>query len=79
MDFTTEKIPTWALPYLINDDTCGLTEDEIAMIDKWCNDNNVMTVCPASEEEGECFPYFTHYPAFGLATDVIDCSVMLLK
>lgn len=78
MDFTTTPIPTWALCYLINSDPSGLTDEEIAMIDKWSVENNVMTVCTASEQEGECFPYFTHYPAFGLPTEVIDCNVMTL-
>lgn len=78
MDFTTTPIPTWALCYLINSDPSGLTDEEITMIDKWSAENNVMTVCTASEQEGECFPYFTHYPAFGLPTEVVDCNVMTL-
>lgn len=78
MDFTTTPIPTWALCYLINSDPTGLTDEEIAMIDQWTTENNVLTVCTASEQEGECFPYFTHYPAFGLPTEVVDCNVMTL-
>ena len=78
MDFSTEPIPTWALYYLINDDRSGLTDEEIAMIDKWYTDNKVMTVTTANEDDGECHPYFSHHPAFGLPTEVFDCSVMMI-
>ena len=78
MDFTVEPIPTWALCYLINDDRSGLTEDEISMIDRWYTSNKVVTITTASEDDGECQPYFSHYPAFGLPTEVIDCSVMIM-
>lgn len=76
MEFMTEPIPTWALCYLINGDSTGLTEDEIAMIDKWYADNNVQSITTASENEGNAFPYFSHIPAFGLASEVMDCIVM---
>jgi len=76
MEFMTEPIPTWALCYLINGDHIGLTDDEIAMIDKWYADNKVQTVTTVSEDEGECHPYFSHLPAFGLASEVVDCIVM---
>lgn len=78
MEFSIEKIPTYALCYLISDDKSGLTEEEVEIIDKWWSDNNVITVSPISEEEGEYHPYFTHYPAFGLAAEVLDCTVMTL-
>ncbi|MCI6373557.1 MAG: hypothetical protein MR792_09880 [Paraprevotella sp.] len=28
------------------------------------------------EVEGECHPYFSHFPAFGLPAEVTDCHVM---
>lgn len=52
MEFLTEPIPTWALCYLINGDSTGLTENDIAMIDNWYADNNVQTITTASENEG---------------------------
>jgi len=76
MEFMTEPIPTWALCYLINGDPIGLTDDEIAMIDKWYADNKVQTVTTVSENEGNCYPYFSHFPAFGLPSEVVDCIVM---
>jgi len=52
MEFMTEPIPTWALCYLINGDSTGLTENDITMIDKWYADNKVQSVTTASEDEG---------------------------
>ena len=78
MEFTTEKIPTWALCYLINGDASGLTDEDIAIADKWCEVNNVTAVHTPDTQEGECSPYFTHCPAFGLPSDVVDCQVMIL-
>lgn len=76
MEFMTEPIPTWALCYLINGDSTGLTESDIALIDTWYADNKVQTITTATENEGNCYPYFSHLPAFGLATEVVDCVVM---
>ena len=72
----TEPIPTWALCYLINGDCTGLNDNELAMIDKWYADNKVQTITTAPENEGSTHPYFSHFPAFGLASEVVDCIVM---
>lgn len=76
MEFITEPIPTWALCYLINGDSTGLTESDIALIDTWYADNKVQTITTASEHEGNTHPYLSYFPAFGLATEVVDCVVM---
>ncbi len=76
MEFMTEPIPTWALCYLINGDSTGLTAEDIAMIDKWYSDNKVQTITTSSEDEGSPHPYFSHFPAFGIASEVVDCIVM---
>ena len=73
MEFMTEPIPTWALCYLINGDRTGLNDTELAMIDKWYADNKVQSITTAPENE---YPYFSHFPAFGLASEVVDCIVM---
>lgn len=78
MDFQVMPIPTWALCYIINGDSTGLTVEEVAMIDKWHTDNNVVTVSPASDEEGNSHPYFSRNPAFGEASEVVDCDVMTI-
>ena len=46
------------------------------MIDNWYADNNVQTITTASENEGSAHPDFSHFPAFGLASEVVDCIVM---
>lgn len=79
MEFTIEKIPVWAVCYLINGTTDNLSDEDKAIIDKWWEQNNVVTVSPATDEEGSCHPYFSHFPAFGLGSDVIDCNVMMMK
>ena len=76
MEFMTEPITTWALCYLINGDRTGLNDTELAMIDKWYADNKVQTITTAPENEGNTHPYFSHFPAFGLASEVVDCIVM---
>lgn len=73
---TTEKIPTWSLCYLINDDASGLTDEEIRMIDTWLNDWEVQIVSPVADGEGNAQPYFSHCPLFGLPTEVEDCDIL---
>ena len=78
MDKIIEKIPTWAICYLVNGDASGLTDEDIAMVDKYCERNRVSVVCPINDSvEEEMQPYFTPFPAFGLASDVIDCIVLI--
>ena len=77
MDTLIEAILTWALCYLFNSDATGLTDEEIALIDQWYTENKVMGITTATEQEGECFPYFSHCPAFGLPAEVVDCHVMV--
>ncbi|MBD5236306.1 MAG: hypothetical protein HDS62_02010 [Bacteroidales bacterium] len=78
MEFFIEPIPVWAMCYLINGDSTGLTDEDKAIADKWWSDNKVQTVSPVSEDSGETSPYFSHFPAFGLASEVTDCHVMTL-
>ena len=76
MEKSTEKIPTWSLCYLINGDTCGLTDDEKQAVDRWCDGLGVQIVSPIEDADGNIHPYFSHYPAFGLAAEVGDCDII---
>lgn len=72
-----EQIPTWALPYIINDDASGLNDEEIELVKEFYssyekNGLHIEIVSPHDDEYG----YFSHYPAFGLPTNVIDCDVL---
>ena len=70
MNRTTEKIPTWSLCYLINGDATALTDDEIRMVDEWVSQWQVEIVSPLMD------PYFSHFPLFGLPTEVEDCEIL---
>ena len=79
MNKTTVKTPTWSLGYIINGDATGLTDEEIRMIDEWQSKWNVQIVVPVTDEEGSAHPYFSHYPLFGLPTEVEDCEIFYKK
>lgn len=75
---SVERIPTYALPYLVNGDRTGLTDEEIRMIDGVCRRNNIELVVPISESvEGGPEPYFSAFPFFGLPAEVEDCIVIM--
>lgn len=75
MERTTERIPTWALCYITYGDPTALTDEDIALVDEWRDCNNVADVVLHAEGETP-HPYFTHYPAFGLPTEVMDCYLI---
>ena len=66
------KIPTWALDYLVNAETEGLTGEDLALVraweDQWDGPISIST-------SGD--PYFSNCPAFGLPCDVEDCEVLV--
>lgn len=68
-----EKIPTWAIPAIINDDMEGIEESDINMIQKWFEETGYDYVCCPDGDS-----YFSPYPAFGLASDVYDCVCVKL-
>ena len=73
---TIEKNPTWSLGYLINGDSTGLTDEEIALADQWSKDTKAEVISPHTDIEGNMQAYFTHVPAFGLPTEVEDCTLI---
>ncbi len=75
---STENIPTWSLPYLINDDPSGLADEEIKMVDDFVNQWQVQAVSPI-EVDGEAQPEFSYYPLFGQAAEVEPCIVIYSK
>ena len=68
MNRSIEAIPTWALCYIINGDASGLTDEE--------SKNNIEIVSPRYNEDMCTEPYFSHYPFFGLPTEVEDCDII---
>ena len=70
------RIPTWAICYLVNSDASGLDAEDKKTVDEWVErtrNGGRIDVCPPPDAE----PYFTRYPAFGLACDVEDCDVIV--
>ena len=62
-----------------NGDATALTDDEVQTIDRWMKRWQVQDVSPLTDEEGNAQPYFTHYPLFGLPTEVEDCEILYLN
>lgn len=75
---STENIPTWSLPYIVNDDPSGLTDEEIQLVDEFISQWQVQVVSPI-EIDGKPQPEFSYYPLFDKATDVEPCIVIYSK
>lgn len=75
MERIIERIPSWALNYIINGESEGLTVDEEIMVHTFYesynkNGHEIQVVSPHDES------YFSNYPAFGLPCEVVDCDVL---
>ena len=49
MEKSIEKIPTYALPYLVNGDASNLNADEIKQIDDICREQGIEVVVPITK------------------------------
>lgn len=77
---SVERIPTYALPYLVNGDATGLTAEDREIIDKAYRRHGIEVVVPITDSvEGSPQPYFSSSPMFGLPTEVEDCIVIMGK
>ncbi len=75
---SVERIPTYALPYLVNGDATGLTDEDKKIIDDVWRRNNIELVVPMAEDvEAGPQPYFSSSPMFGLPAEVEDCIVIM--
>lgn len=80
-----EKVPTWALCYLVNNDYSGIEEEDKAMVDKFWDKYQrkadmfhcIVTLNFPDDIDAE--KYFSPTPAFGLACDVVDCTVVFMN
>lgn len=89
------KVPTYAIPYLVNGDSSGLNEQDKHVIDLWFNDYQarvqeneslIFSVNPEviEQDDGtsilqEQEPQFTWKPEFGLACDVMICTILIVS
>ena len=76
MKFETHscKIPTWALNYLVNAETEGLTDEDLALVRAWKRKWDGPISISASGD-----PYFSNSPELGLPCDVEDCEVLVQR
>jgi len=74
------QMPCWALPYLVNNDPSGLTEEEIEQVDNWVERNQ--------DENGRATQFlqfradydkasFVNRPEFGLASDCEEYHIFI--
>lgn len=72
------RVPTWALNYLVNGDS-GLSPEDKKLVDDWVEktrDGGRIDVCC---HRAWYEIYFSWAPAFGLASNVVDCDVVITK
>ena len=80
IDYIEDKIPTWALSYLVKGDASGLEDGEAEEIDAWlayCQ-GRLKRAYPRAVitlEISDAEPSFTRSPAFGLACDCVPGAV----
>ena len=75
------RIPSYALSYLINGDSSGLSDEDIATIDKWYKSwqdvadevNGSIVIATLDERE-----FHTKYPEFGLPCSCSECDILVL-
>ena len=81
--YTELAIPTYALPYLVNNDATGLSVEDKTNIDNFMQGfydeaktlGGHIIFC----DDADCAPYFCRYPEFGLSCDVIDAQILICK
>lgn len=82
---TGEKIPTWSLCYLVNNDYSGITEEDKEMVDKFWDKYQAKAdlfhciITLNFPEDIDSEKYFYHSPAFGLACEVVDCEIIFMN
>lgn len=69
----TYSIPDYSLPYFVNGDRDGYTEDDIQNMDNWRNSFGYPIEISLPEETDSTF--FTWNPAFGLACNCYELKV----
>jgi hypothetical protein len=83
IDYCEDRIPDYALSYLVNGDASGLEDEDQANIDSWLEScrGRLAKLYPEAHldfwvEDGE--PSFVHRPAFGLACSCVHGAVVAL-
>lgn len=72
-----EKVPQWAVCYLVNDDDSGLEPDDKKMVDDFVENlacQGLRLICPIEGTENG----FEPDPAFGFGCDTVDFDAEVL-
>jgi hypothetical protein len=84
IDYISDDVPTYALPYLVNGDSSGMEESDIAACDAWFDEctaklqsdypgASIQFLTADGDEYGEHGDEFNRNPAFGLACATLKC------
>jgi len=77
-----EKIPAYAVSYIINGDLSGLEKSDKKAIDNFMDffyNRAKILKGHVVIDIGEGESYFSSRPAFGLACDVVDAKILIIK
>jgi hypothetical protein len=76
-------IPSWALSYLVNDDSTGLSDQDQAQVDSFMADFeaeakslNAHVMFADDAEGGE---FFTNSPEFGLPCNCVEAKILIMQ
>lgn len=69
---TIEKIPTWALCYIINGDPTGLSDEDIKMVDGFMQKWQVEIVSPLSQDGNASFSHCLQYEVNDIETSSVS-------
>lgn len=78
------NMPDYAMPYLINGDNSGLSDEDVQIIDRWFakmqkiadNYESIVIIgMPEDNDEGS----FCAFPEFGSACNCFEITITMLK
>ena len=84
VNYISDRVPTYALSYLVNGDDSGLESDEVEMADAWLAEctENLLAAHPGARVElvtrDGAEGSFTSSPAFGPACDCVPGAVVAM-
>lgn len=75
--YTDLAIPSWSLPYIINNDRDNFTPEEIDLIDRWRHEYAAWPLHFLLSVEGEEF--FTWHPEFGPGANCVRGTLVIAR
>lgn len=75
MELGLEKVPVYALAYVVDGDPTGLSKRQVKKIDRLLLSQDVELVLPLMGGD-DWLPYYSSTPWFGRPCEVVDCEVV---